>query len=89
MEAINYLTGPGNKFGGGKEQGADFVLKLSFVKPINIAGYALRTADVGLDPEEWSIVVDQTDGETETVVANGIEIDKQRSHRSNGKWELS
>ena len=36
-----------------------------------IEGYALRTADEGLDPEEWIIVVNYTDGITTDLIGEG------------------
>jgi hypothetical protein len=55
MEAINDKTGRKNKFGGAKPSGTEFELRFKFKKLVKIEGYAIRTADENLDPEEWSI----------------------------------
>jgi hypothetical protein len=39
----------------------DFELKLSMKRPIYVEGYGLRTADEGIDPEEWGIYINKTD----------------------------
>ena len=68
--------GPQNKFGGGKEYGRDFELKLTFKVPIRIEGYALRNADQGLDPEEWTVDVYQTVGRIPIIIPPLLEVDR-------------
>ena len=63
MEAINYKMEPAYKFGGLIAD--EFVLTLSFSKSIVIDGYALRTADQCLDPEEWVIEANRSLEETD------------------------
>lgn len=59
MKALDSKTGPADKYGGLKNPDEDFIMELVFVKPIRIDGYGLKMADEGLNPSEWSVVVDE------------------------------
>jgi hypothetical protein len=84
---LNDDTGHLNKFGGVKKKNIDFELEMELRKPLFLEGYALRTADEGIDPEEWSIFVTQTTSSGQVLKPHLLvasEINKVKRE----KWQL-
>ena len=82
MKALNNEIGPTEKYGGFKDAEQDFILEIIFVKPIRIDGYGLKMADEGLNPAEWSVIVDEK--EEKEVIISYVSDRKQY-----GVWEES
>ena len=57
-----------NKFGGIINENQDFSLVLSFKRPIQIEGYAIKTAGEGIDPEHFTLWIDHVDHLTNEII---------------------
>ena len=61
---------------------------MEFRKPLHVEGYGLRTADEGLDPQEWSLFATETNS-SGRILKKNLMIASRVNHAKRGKWELA